>query len=265
MPATIEAKGLQEAAKFFKGLPKQIDFATSQAINDTARDVQRFTIDDILPNRLTLRSKGSPWWRPGSRFGFNIRFASKTRLEATVGSQADWLRLQEEGGVKTGSGGHRIAIPTPFWKRREEILTRGRRPRALLRLAERAEKKRFALLRQRDKETAAGQYTDARGTVRRSSTRRRDFLRGLANIDKGKASALRSATKTPFTATVNGKPGIFVRSGPRLPIHRLFTFEQSTDVPRRLSFVQAAREKANDVYPAHFRRRLTDALATAKP
>src|SRR5687768_11594569 len=111
---------------------KQLKFATSQALNDTAKDVQRFTVGSLLPSKFTLRAKGNPWQAPGTKLGFNLKFANRDNLTAVIGSQADWLDEQEQGGRKTVTGGHRAAIPSGYWKRREEIMTRQKKPKAIL-------------------------------------------------------------------------------------------------------------------------------------
>lgn len=128
----IEIKGADELSKKFKNFPGQVAFASSKAINDTALAVQKHEVDTQLPQKLTLRSKGSPWQKPGTKFGVNIRpFATKISPKAIVGSQADWLKLQEMGGVKRVAG-HRLAIPTRFWRNDKEIMARAKKPRTLL-------------------------------------------------------------------------------------------------------------------------------------
>lgn len=128
----IEIKGANELAAKFQNLPGQVAFATSKAINDTAIDVQNFEVTSQLPGKLTIRSRGTPWTKPGTKFGVNIRpFATKANPVAIVGSQADWLKLQEQGGTKTAKG-HRIAVPTQFWKSNKEIMARSKKPRTLL-------------------------------------------------------------------------------------------------------------------------------------
>lgn len=114
-------------------IPKQIRFATAQAINDCAVAVQTHAVERQLPSKLTLRSKGAPWWKPGTRFGVNVRpFANKETLRAVVGSMAPWLKLQEEGGVKTASG-HRLAIEAGARVNKQAVLRQAVKPRQLLR------------------------------------------------------------------------------------------------------------------------------------
>lgn len=129
---TIEIKGADELAKKFQNFPGQVAFASAKAINDTAVAVQSFEVDTQFPGKLTIRSRGTPWTKPGTKFGINIRpFATKQNQLAIVGSQADWLKLQEEGGTKKVSG-HRVAIPTKFWRSNKEIMAKAKKPRTIL-------------------------------------------------------------------------------------------------------------------------------------
>lgn len=128
----VKGKGLDEVQQKLTGLPKQIQFASMQAINDTALAVQKFEIEQQLPSKFTLRSKGSPWWKPGTRFGINIKFANRFNLRAVVGSMADWLTLQEEGGIRKASG-HRLAIEAGARPNERSVLPAAVKPRALLR------------------------------------------------------------------------------------------------------------------------------------
>lgn len=114
-------------------IPKQVRYATMQAINDCALAAQKFEVEKQFPSMFTLRSKGVPWWKPGSRFGVNIRpFATRQTLRAVVGSQADWLQLQEQGGTKSGKG-HRLAIEAGARPSENSVMPKTLKPRQLLR------------------------------------------------------------------------------------------------------------------------------------
>lgn len=128
----LQVTGLDRVIANLRDTAKQLRFATAQALNDTARDVQQLALDQLLPGAFTLRARGQPWQKPGSKFGFNIRpFATKEAPTATVGSQADWLKEQEAGGQRSRAG-HRLAVvaearPTPG-----AVLPREVKPRRLL-------------------------------------------------------------------------------------------------------------------------------------
>lgn len=104
----LDFRGINETIGTLKNIQKQVAFASSKAINNTAKAVQKMEIEKELPSSLKLRSR---WFKPGTRFGVNIKFSSKTRLFATIGSQADWLTLVEHGGIKKPTG-KALAIPT---------------------------------------------------------------------------------------------------------------------------------------------------------
>ncbi len=136
----LQVTGLDRVVANLRDTAGQLHFATAQAVNDTARDVQQLALNQLLPGAFTLRARGQPWQKPGSKFGFNVRpFATKDSPTATVGSQADWLKHQEAGGTKRISG-HRLAVPTPFWKKKEELITRAKKPRSILRARRAVEK-----------------------------------------------------------------------------------------------------------------------------
>lgn len=77
-------------------ITQQVPFATAKALNATAQEVQAAEGAN-MGRQLHVRTD---WWKPGRMFGINIAFASKTNQEARVGSKADWLKLQEQGGNK---------------------------------------------------------------------------------------------------------------------------------------------------------------------
>lgn len=126
----VAITGLRETIGTLREAQRQVPFASSQACNDTAKDVQTWTIRDRLPQAFTLRARGAPWWKPGTRMGFNIKFASKAKPEAVLGSQADWMKLQEEGGTKRRDG--RLAIPSTEWKPKQAVMERGKKPKRVL-------------------------------------------------------------------------------------------------------------------------------------
>lgn len=133
MSFQVKTHGLVELERtFYEDIPKQVRFAMSQAINDGAKLAQTHEIEKQLPSRLTLRSNGAPWWKPGTRYGVNLKpFATKDSLRAVLGSQADWLRLQEEGGTKK-AGGHRLAIEAGARPSDRAVLPKSLKPRQLL-------------------------------------------------------------------------------------------------------------------------------------
>lgn len=131
--ASIDIGG---AVKLLTEARKAVLQAEAQACNATAKDVQQATVKTLLPSKFTLRARGNPWQRPGTKFGFNVKFASaKTDvIQAAVGSQADWLTLQEKGGTKSRSGKN-LAIVSDARKSPTAVLAAKDKPRRLLQSA----------------------------------------------------------------------------------------------------------------------------------
>lgn len=109
-------------------LDKQVRFALAMALTTTAQDAQT-AIRDSLQGTFTIRNR---WTEPSNKFGVKVKPAKKDNLIAQVGTDADWLTLHEEGGIKTPQG-HFIAIPTKNVRRsKKQIVQKGQRPRALM-------------------------------------------------------------------------------------------------------------------------------------
>lgn len=88
-------------------LDRQLTFAAAQALTRTAKEAQKSAIATIQ-HTFTTRSQ---WYMPGNRFGVRITSARKDNLVASVHTDADWLALHEEGGVKERAGGGDLAVP----------------------------------------------------------------------------------------------------------------------------------------------------------
>ena len=212
--------GLEAGVKFVQDLAKQTRFATAQALNATAKDVQTFTTSSLLPSAFTLRSKGQPWQKPGGKYGFNIRpFANKNSLTTILGSQADWLKEQEEGGTKKASG-HRLAIVTDARPSKAAVLPAALKPRVLLR--------------------DAGDKFKLRGGKER--TARKDGAGFILPTQKGEV--------------------IFTRTGKTLKL--MYALRDSATIKPRLHFEKKGSALAEKLFPAHFAREFSRALATAR-
>lgn len=108
-------------------IAKQLPFAIAKALTQTAKDAQSAILGE-LPQKFTIRGT---WSNPKNKYGVKIKPATKTKQTAEVGTNADWLKLQETGGVKTPKG-ENIAIPTANVRRtKRQIIQRSQRPRAL--------------------------------------------------------------------------------------------------------------------------------------
>lgn len=99
---------------------KQVPFATSRALNDTATDVQDAEIRNVelvFNNKKKWYAKGNP------RTGIRREYSNKQKLVASVFSRAEFLDLQENGGVKHPKKGHDVIdipeknVPKRYQKR----------------------------------------------------------------------------------------------------------------------------------------------------
>ena len=97
---------IAEVGNFFR---RQIPFATSIAINNTIYDVRRDVIEDSWPKAFKVRNKALP-----RRLFKVVKKATKADLKALLSQDLDrgWVERQAKGGIKTGSQGGRVAIPT---------------------------------------------------------------------------------------------------------------------------------------------------------
>lgn len=240
MKLQIKVSDPTQALTKINDVPRQVRYASSLAINDTMLAVQEFTLKELLPEKFTLRAKGQPWQKPGTKFGFNLKFANRNKLESTLGSQADWLNLQERGGSKTGGGGHRVAIPTPAHKPKAEIIPAAKKPRALLK----------------------GVLVSAIRAAQKDPTKK-----GQAKLRKlnRQLKAVGKLSQKPFLSKGKLPPGIFVREGPaRLPIKALFVFKEQVPIEIRLAFEPSAAKLAAQLYPVKFEAAFKRAVATAR-
>jgi len=86
---------------------KQIPFATSRALNDVAKQMQAKVIDKTEAN-FDNRKK---WYRAGSPIGIKVHRSTKQDLTAGIYTKAHFGALQEDGGIKSATQSHNLAIP----------------------------------------------------------------------------------------------------------------------------------------------------------
>jgi hypothetical protein len=275
--------GLDAGLRFLTNVGKQVTYATSQAVNATAKDVQTFTVTGLLPSAFTLRSKGQPWQKPGGKYGFNIRpYANKNTMTAILGSQADWLDDQEEGGTKTVAG-HRVAIPVQGLKGKSEIISRNLKPRALIHDLKGAQREHaritsdLATARAREAQARNSSRKDVRALAKDARIRRKalegQHRKSERNIKKLN-TAIRNATSllsalsqfSPFRYDGGKmKPGIYVRTSTKKgPIKIVYGFHDHASIKGILHFENKGAEMAAALFPHHFAAQFAKAVATAK-
>lgn len=87
---------------------KQVPFATARALTWTVKEAQNKLIK-AMPSTFNVTKK---WWLAKQPTGIRIKPASKVNLIATVYTNAYFLPLQEDGGIKIPLKGRGILIPT---------------------------------------------------------------------------------------------------------------------------------------------------------
>lgn len=131
MRITIDARGLNETAEGLRQVKKQMPFALSKALNDTANAAQK-DVRASLAQHFTLRRKAfienTIYRKPGEDFATKRSFVAGLR----VNPARDVLLKHEDGGAKTPISGRALAIPLSGTRRNKaDIVTRSQRPNAL--------------------------------------------------------------------------------------------------------------------------------------
>lgn len=126
---SISLNGAQLTAALSDIEQRQLPFAVSNAINDTALDFQeaeRRHFADVF----TIRRQDFIF-KQGVKM---LEFSTKSTLRATIGTdpKADFLAKFETGGEKTPIGGHSLAVPVDIRQDVTEVIPTSDRPRQLL-------------------------------------------------------------------------------------------------------------------------------------
>ena len=105
MKIHVSVEGIDAAKAHLAGMGKQVSYAASRALNATAKKVA-----DAMPEEIERAlDKPTPFTKRGVRV---LRYASKAKLEATVGfmaAQAKYMELQIAGGTRQpGKAGLKI-------------------------------------------------------------------------------------------------------------------------------------------------------------
>ncbi len=113
-------------------LQKQASFATSLAMNNTAKEVRSY-LKEHLDDTMTLRNK----WTAG---GIRQVNATKRKLWAAIGSIDPYMAAQEKAGWRKKAGGRlagrtraAMAVPTKAIRKTPAMkIGKGKRPKALM-------------------------------------------------------------------------------------------------------------------------------------
>lgn len=128
MNFTIDTKGLEDTSQWLEAQAKgELKFGIVKGLTDCANGARDEVVRG-LPGKFSLRTA---WWKPRTRYGFNVDKATKQNMQATIFTRAGWMEMQEEGGTKLPHKKH-IAIPTNEVRRtKKELIRKGEKPRSL--------------------------------------------------------------------------------------------------------------------------------------
>lgn len=100
---------VKEVRRTLKRIHKrQVPFATSQALNDTAFLIRQDTVTQLWPRSVNVKQRNF------ARAAFRVQKSHKRKLEAAVFDRLDraFLPRQITGGIKLPYSGSHIAVPT---------------------------------------------------------------------------------------------------------------------------------------------------------
>jgi hypothetical protein len=107
-------------------LDRQIVFAAAQALTETVQEL-RTVLPAAYRRNFTIRNA----FLERGPLALKIKFATKNNLSAEISSGADFLALQETGGVKRARRAN-LAIPTQNVRRtKRDIIRQAERPKSL--------------------------------------------------------------------------------------------------------------------------------------
>lgn len=221
---------------------KQIPFATSRAINLTARDAQKDIIN-AMPATFNVTKK---WWMERQPTGIKYKGSDKTNLEATIYTLAYFMRLQEHGGTKRPFKGRGILVPTV------DTPKSGRKARGSKKLIAGAKVLKFT-----------GRGRKASSTVGRTGSMPPVGKKRKKRKVKRTRPELTNAD--PIATMPSGTRGVFRRkTKKRLPIQMIYTYTPRAQIKKRMGFERRALAVSLRAFDRHFARELAKALATAK-
>lgn len=96
----IKARGTE---RYLKKVRRQIPFAISSGLTDTAEDIR----DAEVKHLLAVFDVRGNWWKENRRYGLRYKAARKTKPVAEVYTRAHWLFDHVHGGTRSESGKRR--------------------------------------------------------------------------------------------------------------------------------------------------------------
>lgn len=175
----------KEVSRFLQLMhSKQIPFATSLALNDTAKDVRKHIVKRTFPEAFNLKKKGFP-----NQVIFT-EFSTKKNLTASVGNintkkkrvrAISMLNLHAEGGIKKPKRSLYLAIPSRELngKYHNKKIPKSRTPQAIFASTDRRGSKRGFVQRFK-----GGKAIFQRKTLKAYPISLFYFLKPIAKINK---------------------------------------------------------------------------------
>ncbi|MBF0140110.1 MAG: hypothetical protein HQL74_07505 [Magnetococcales bacterium] len=213
--------------KAFAKIEKQMQFAASMALTETAKAIQA-EVRQELPKKFTIRTG---WIAKG----IQVKAATKSNLVAKVVVKDEFMALQEEGGMKQSITGKALGVPI------------GARPNPLS--TTRPSMFPGALLKKTGYFIApiTGKSLTARSEGKNGYNRRRRM------------------NTTLITADHVGKMALWHRRGKKsLPIDLIYIFESAVKITPRFGFREMAYKKAMEEGPKQFAKAFQKAMETAR-
>lgn len=230
----------RQAEAATRELRKQLRFATSVALNDTARDAQRAQRNQL---GLAFHLRRREWAERNVKIRRD-EFATSERLRVTVRMEApgdrgrsDVLAKFERPGTKRPERGTRLAVPLEAWKDRSRVLPQDRKP-------------------------AAFRFRHVSGPLYKGAAR--TFMLRLPGGRGGIFQRVGGRKPRRGERPGRDKSRVGIR-GHDPNLRQLYSFTPKARIDGRLRFVETATRTAERRFASNFDRAFRTAIATARP
>lgn len=224
MQVSVKVDILDAVSKLKDFQVRQLPYATSRAINDTALSARTALLNRATSGLFKFRTNPA-WIRNATTGWFNTTFSNKnqTPIVAYVNAIRDYLFLHEYSGTRTKRGGGMLAVPLGDLARKR--IPPEMRPRYLL----------------------GGNYQSLLNMAASTKYGPRRHAQALATYGKG------------FIMKTNGHTLIVQRTGPR-QLKFLYVLVPSVYIQKRLQMYETVRATAQREFATFFRQRMIEAM-----
>jgi hypothetical protein len=238
MRITVSSNAEEVSATLRVLFADQLPFATAQALNRTANDVQKAQ-QSGMGDRFTLRRK--TWVERSIKRGKDD-WASKKKMEAAVrveaygdASRSDVLAQHEKGGVKKPKRGRSLAIPDQIRKNPKKVVPDKERPKAF----DFRQTGTNMYVSQKDPRVFMWQTSDGKGGI---------YKRGRTKAARRRRMASDVGTRNTRDANVT----------------TLYRFTPNAKLKKKFQFEETARGTVQFRYNANFEREYRKAIREAQ-